>query len=367
MESKADSFDIEALKAILRLKAGLSPLNHLEDITVNFEKCIEYLDGLRGLCLKTGNALGVVTGRYGNGKTHFLLVSKQYAISEGYGVAHFSQDTGLCSLGHPQRHAMPLLASLRIPPHNELLLEHLRYCLDDTDRFRIFCEHLCEIAADNSPVSPIARKALEYCRLHNGLRQSSLYWYLSGARLGSMAPNPTSRLHAYNLMRFWVRYSTSFLGCKGIMILVDEVEKLFDLLPVSRRAAYRTISFYVRSLRPCILLCAITPRAWELLLSEIRDELEILLGYATLLPEEEIKHLRSALQMTTPHEVSKLNRNGYVQLMERLRTLHAKARGYVQGNNAPELHCPPISPEMTPRIFARSIISSLEASWANIV
>ena len=359
------AFDIEALKAILRLKAGLSPLNRLREITVDFDKHICYLERLNRSCAAFGNALGVVTGRYGTGKTHFLLVSKRYAIEEGYSTAHLSQDTGLCSLGHPQRHAMPLLSSLRVPPRNELLLEHLRYCIDDAPSFRVFCDQLHEIDKENSSVSEIARKALEYSRLHPSMRQSSLYWYLSGARLVSMTATPNARLQAYNLLQFWVTYCTRFLNCRGLMILVDEVEKLFDLSPISRRAAYRTLAYYAGSVQPCVLVCALTPHAWELLISEIKEESEIVLGYATLLGKENIRHFCSAIQTTNPHEVSRLNRNDYLGLMERLKRLHSQARGYSEDRNGAQLECPPISPEMTPRIFARSIISSLEASWAD--
>jgi hypothetical protein len=358
--------DVAALKAILRLKAGLSPLNRLADTTVDYAKHIGYLESLHDTCLSTGNALGVVTGPYGTGKTHFLLLSKIYAIDHGYAVAHLSLDMGLSALGHPQRHMRALLASIRVPPRNELLLEHLRYLLDDASGFRLFCHHLQEIVNENSDISEIAEKAFQYSQLHSSLRQSTLYWYLSGASLIGKAAAATVRLQAYKLLNFWVIFCKRYLNCKGLMIVLDEVEKLFDQFPVSRRAAYRSIACYASILNPGILLCALTPHAWELLLSEIAQESEIILNYSTRLQLEDIRHFSKIVQKVCPHEVSHLSRRGYSELVVRLKRLHSEARGYSADGGTADIIPPAISSEMTPRIFARSIISALEANWTQL-
>src|ERR1700723_2916403 len=95
--------DTGALRAIMRLKSGLSPIERVEDITIDLPKHLAYLNHL----LDSSNRrerLGLVLGSYGAGKTHFLQLAKRVALKQGYAVAELGQDTGLGSLAQPQRH-----------------------------------------------------------------------------------------------------------------------------------------------------------------------------------------------------------------------------------------------------------------------
>jgi hypothetical protein len=361
--NRLDANSISALRAILRLKAGLSPLVRIADVTVDFEKHSSYLTSLVESCLRLNKAFGAVVGPYGGGKTHFLLISKKIAIDHGFAVAHLSHDTGLGSLAHPQRHMLALLTSLRIPPYNQALLERLREFLDQPKNFELFCDYLHTIRSEHPEAAQIADEALWRTRLDRTIRSTSLYWFLSGASLVSKYANSSTRLQAYNLLLFWSIFCTRFLECRGLFLLFDEVEKIYDQPPLSRNAAYKTLSFYATGLPKTILLCAFTPPAWDLLISEIKEATHSILSYVTRLPQEDIETFSRIIRASQPHEASELRRRNYLELMERLKRLHSEARNYECESCNGSLVPPPISPEMTPRIFARSIVSALEVNW----
>jgi hypothetical protein len=124
------SDSLAALSAIIRLKGGLCPLERLEELTIDLQRHSRYLRELLGAGGSGGERFGIVLGPYGSGKTHILQVTKHLALSQGFAVAHLSQDTGLNSLGHPERHVFSLVRSLRFPNPHGAMMEWLGTLLD---------------------------------------------------------------------------------------------------------------------------------------------------------------------------------------------------------------------------------------------
>jgi hypothetical protein len=81
------------------------------------------------------------------------------------------------------------------------------------------------------------------------------------------------------------------------------------------------------------------------------------------LESENIPNLLATVLKTEPHELSIFNNASYRLLGDRLKNLHAEARDYSVGLLDSESHAPTISPGITPRIYAKSVVSMLEGLW----
>src|SRR6185437_16407295 len=90
---QASNYSHSALRAILRLKAGLAPLDRLEELTVNRARHFDYLSGLLSTAESESRAFGIVLGPYGSGKSHFLQLAKQFALNHKFAVAQLNLDT----------------------------------------------------------------------------------------------------------------------------------------------------------------------------------------------------------------------------------------------------------------------------------
>jgi hypothetical protein len=356
-----------ALGELLRLRAGLSPLARVADLTVDLQEHTRYLDALFETQLHRRRPLGIVTGPPGWGKTNFLGLAKTYALSQGFAVMQLGQDTGLASLAHPQRHISLLLTSLALPEPHGLLFAWLAAALEDRHESCLLASRFEGLRRQSSDSSGIAERALWEMRSSHPSRIALTLEYLSGAPLAAKTPLPLYRLRAYELLRFWVFFCTQILGCKGVVMLLDELENLFvsAIYPssMSRRAAYRTLAAYCISAADVIPIAAFTSEGWRSIRSEIDQEARIILGYATRLAEEDVAGFAASLLAVQAHHLRPLDSRDYRELTSRLLRLHAEARGYVSLSGVDQLRVPVASPEMTPRIYARSIVSTLEALW----
>src|SRR5437870_2447736 len=75
-----------SLTDVLRLRAGLSPLTRVADVTVHLHEQTRVLDGIFEAHQQGRKPIGIVTGQYGSGKTHFLLLAKMHALAQGFAV-----------------------------------------------------------------------------------------------------------------------------------------------------------------------------------------------------------------------------------------------------------------------------------------
>jgi hypothetical protein len=357
--------NLAALSAIIRLKGGLCPLERLEDITIDLQSHSNYLRSLLGSGGSGGEKFGIVLGPYGSGKTHILHVTKHLALSQGFAVAHLSQDTGLNSLGHPERHVFNLVRSLRFPNPYGTMLEWLGTLLDQPAERSSFETSLRGLRSECRSLVDSALWILQ--QAPRNIQTGLLLEYLSGALLIGKTATTSSRLQAYELVRFWVAFSTRVLGCKGFVLLVDELENLFSNAVywniLSRRLAYRTLSYYTEALPQATTICALTPGGWNLLHSEVQHASSGVLLEVETIAGEKVEALFRRILRTQPHELAPFTGKDYRVFLDRLATLHSEARAYPRSWMDSSSFLPRISPGMTPRIFAKSVVSALDHKW----
>src|SRR5437762_1607358 len=102
---------VTALADLYRLKAGLSPYHHLDELTIGFDRLKRWVGPLLHAD-GTGERLAIVTGPYGAGKTHTLQVARLVAARRGFAVTTMSPDLGQSILAHPQRLISSLIENL---------------------------------------------------------------------------------------------------------------------------------------------------------------------------------------------------------------------------------------------------------------
>jgi hypothetical protein len=360
--------DHSALRALLRLKAGLTPLERVGDLTINMARHEKYLRDLFDKADASERAFGMVLGPYGAGKSHFLQLAKDYALAHNFAVAQLAQATGVGSLSHPQRHLSTILSSLTAPAPRGPLLEWLGTYADDPTNCRLLEKHLILRTDEYREVSQVVDDVLAVLRSDPAhLRSAKLVEYLSGASLVGYSAHTNARIRAYRLFQFWIKFSTNYLNCGGLLLLLDEMENLFSGAVswniLSRRTAYRSLAYYLTNLKPAIIVCALTPNGWEHMLSEIKEKRDFFTNYWSRLETENIPNLLATVLKTEPHELSIFNNASYRLLGDRLKNLHAEARDYSVGLLDSESYAPTISPGITPRIFAKSVVSMLEGLW----
>jgi hypothetical protein len=347
----------------MRLKSGLSPIERVEDITIDLPKHLAYLNHV----LDSSNQrqrLGLVLGSYGAGKTHFLQLAKRVALKQGYAVAELGQDTGLGSLAQPQRHVYPLLASLEAPAPYGRLVEWINCTLEDASD----AEGLRRIRR----ILPGAPQAVD--KLLNRIARSTSFnrprqtlEYLTGALLVGKSAAPYVRIQAYALIRFWELVCAQALGLKGIVLLVDELENLFSNAVywniLSRRSGYRALSFYTEQSKDILVVGALSPTGWDALQGEIRSNRELLCAGVSEASYENVDSLCRRVAHNVPYELPRFSKEAYTGLFERLAQLHREARDYSSEWLDTANLAPACGPEMTPRIFAKSVISALDNLW----
>jgi hypothetical protein len=352
-----------ALSAVLRLKAGLSPLQRLEELTIDFETHRQFVIPLLGNSIASGNKLGIVVGPYGCGKSHFLQIARRLALANNFAVAQLNLDTGLGSLGRPQQHVFNLITSLVFPhPHGEAL-EWLADSLRHTDGRRALAAAFKEVQPSAQETADTALRIIREVPAELGT--PLLLDYLSGALLVAKTAHPSTRMRTYELVRFWSAIAHRILGFKGVLIIVDELENLFSnaLYPsvISRQRAYRTLSHYTEMMEPAATLCALTPAGWQSLVAEVSTA-NGYLSDAPQLAAESISRLFGRVLRTKPYELVPLSGAKYKVLFERLSRLHAEARAYPR-HWMEDSSAPLAGSATTPRIFSKTVISTLESAW----
>jgi hypothetical protein len=353
--------DMAALHAILRLKAGLSPSQCLDELTVDLSRHEAFL---RDFFDSPGRTIAAVVGPYGAGKTHFLQLSKQEALKRGYAVASLEQETGLGSLSFPHRHMQVILRSLRAPVPAGHVMEYATSLLEaEPNRFLEQVRQVAEEKPEFSNIHLDLQMLLQYGP--EGLRNMRAAEYLSGALQAGRSGSRNNRASAYQLLGFWIEFLVTIFDCRGLILFIDELEGLFSGAMYwsirSRRTAYRTLAYYTSLGMRLRMLGAFTPEGWYNLQEDTRDNAGYLTIQSSVVPGEDVPTLLRGIRSIAPHELAVLSERNYLSLGEKLKKLHAAARGYQTAVNG-EVKMPYYS-GLTPRIFSRSVISALEARW----
>ena len=352
--------DISALHAILRLKAGLSPSQRLDELTVDLNRHNSFL---RDFLDPSSKAITAVVGPYGAGKTHFLRLAKQEALKKGYAVASLTQETGPGSLSFPHRHMHLVLGSLVAPDPTGSAVEYAANLIEHEPRQ--FLWQTRDVIKDRPEFQSIENNLEWLMRGADHGRATRVLEYLSGTLLSGASSSANNRVRAYRLLEFWIEYLVFTVNCKGVVLLIDEMEGLFSgalyWSILSRRTAYRSLGYYASLGRRLRILTAFTPEGWHKLQEDVQTNAASLTAQSSTVFGEDVPSLLRNLRSIRPYELTELTTHQYDELYEKLKKLHAAARGYVPATNG-HLRLPSRS-GLTPRIFSRSVVSALEARW----
>jgi hypothetical protein len=199
-------------------RLGIVPERLVTEWTVGREDEVTYI---RNWLELESEGTMVLEGAYGSGKSHLLLYLREKALEMGYAVAYAGFDPSEASAAFPKRTYRKIVRGFKVRFDGE------------TYGFRGFIEQIALRAGDESLgdhfyLGPIIRK-IRYGKM----RERDWEWLegRSGVRgnLGSLYDFTTTANIYCNIFSGLGHASSTILGLKGFIILLDEAETTSSL------------------------------------------------------------------------------------------------------------------------------------------
>lgn len=253
---RAAGADAEAWQAVEALRLGVVPFERAAAYTVGRE------DALAGLheMLEGGAGMRVLLGDYGHGKTHLLDLFEHAARAAGYATARATLDPAEVPPSHPKRLYHALMAGFRCPdapdPSPGPLFERLR-------------DSAAHLERDGARYSRFLTPALRAHRdrtntdLHDQMRDYVLGHAIDAATLDAQVRYmdwTDERLLALSDFRTYGRVYGHLLGTwatwcrdagyRGLVVLLDEAERMTALDAEHRRLASEVMAHYAAATLP---------------------------------------------------------------------------------------------------------------------
>jgi hypothetical protein len=234
-----------ARRAIESLRIGLPAFGvDMRHLAVGFEQTEEIITAFLDSVSGSGSGL-MVNGAYGQGKTFLLTILEENAVSRGFVTARAEIESLECPFNKPQKVYRTLVKDLRIPGEPKMGIENLvcmvnrqfhPLCGSDPDaRFSFFAKQLgclplawflSDPEGDTKPRllkllrgeadGSIGYARLSHCRPSLGNRLWPRFYARNQADLATYLLSGVSRL-------------ARLLGFQGLVVILDEAEKLFQL------------------------------------------------------------------------------------------------------------------------------------------
>jgi hypothetical protein len=226
----------ETRQTIEALRMGIAPVEHIMDLTIGLSEEQKSLQRAFERVRTHGGATRAVLADYGHGKTHFIALTEQSALREGFVVSSISLDqrelppsrakyiyqAALKALRYPdlpERGLAPLLERARQQP--EITQAVLRQSAKgERCPFVFGVQAYLQSESDSERLS-----ALRYLGHESGLRRAPRL-----AATGSVA-----RQYAYLFSA--IGALARALGYGGLALLIDEVDYYSRLVPASQERA----------------------------------------------------------------------------------------------------------------------------------
>ena len=326
------------MRTMYRLRSGLPPTEHLEQLTVGQERLVPKLRSLFPEVLNGKGLWAIARGDYGQGKSHVLQLFNEMALSEGFAACTVSCDGFNNALNHPQRFLPSLLSTLEIPMRLTYGYTDLLYDVLSDAQLSMRLHDLTDLHLDNwSTLALEVRSCLD--RIIQIVSQNdksrSEVWaecvrlvthHLTGDSIRHLPASPANRNTSYMLLSL-ARDLLVDLGAKGLAITIDETESIYTKLPNvrSRQGALRVLSFLCQLGNSSIVI-AMTPDGYRNMVSDLQH----ILIDPQCLPVEDIaswaKALKSgAIPILDLHPLNPTDRR---QLLDRILELYGRAYGY---------------------------------------
>lgn len=353
-----------ALRAIIRASHGLPPIEPVADLTVGYERIDQDLDRLFEHTENEGSVFSLLSGDYGTGKTHLLLHVTARALAERRPVLRLGVERLDTDLGNPQRHMRRLLEGALLPgPSIPTVFERLAAWCKNESAERRFLRTLSGLAEMEGEASSAAKRAL---RAHESGGFAGLEACLGAHDLESKTGNSTYRLDAYQRLLLWLELLDRLDECRGPVVMIDEAENLYrgGTSRPERRTALRSLAFYCGGTIPraCVIF-AVTPETLAMLREEAESMLEDITEQRTVLPCEDVTMLRRRLLRARPMDVARLGRDDLQTLAERIRELHASARGATKAADWEAFLERILKGKPSPRAVVRATVQMLERAY----
>lgn len=361
-----DDSALSELRAIVRAAQGLASREALASMTVGVERIAATIDSIFSHSAMESSVFAMLTGPHGSGKSHLLTHLAARALADQRPVFRLAVERPDADFGTPQRHLRRLLDQAVLPlaqrpgPLDQLLV----WTRDPSRRARLTAT-LEEIAGGSDEVSATARKALLLASQGED-EAYDLEQFLGAIELMTRSAAPHFRQDAYHRLGLWQLLLQKLEGCKGAVLILDEVENLYrgGVTPNERRAALRSLSFYCGGALPmaCVVL-AVTPEALRELQRESAEALQDAHEQRSALACEDAAMLRHRLTGLTPLEVPVLPSELRALLPFRVRATHERVRGRVNDPGWATFVSDLVMQNLPPRDVTRRVVDRLEGLW----
>ncbi len=299
------------LRTVQRLRSGVPPHEHVQELTVGDSRVIS---GFKELLGAASRRWVLVAGDYGEGKSHALALLRDMAHRGGFATCHVAADAWGCALNHPQRFLPALLSTLELPGRSTCgyagLLRLLM--LDAGGASRLMADvvrHLpgareIEVKAryyvGRVVLAHRQREQEDSQAIEAEIRDAT--YHLTGASIQHRAASNSVREVAYGLLGIAIGQA-KVAGARGLVLTIDEFESVFTKLHNrrSRLGAYRVLSALCEGpeLKDLRVALAMTPDSEVLLDAAIPEmsgasglECERVAGWASALAGRSVRLFR---------------------------------------------------------------------------
>ena len=357
---------LPALRTLIRAARGLPSAEPVVTMSVGHEKIDATITSLFAYAAMESAVFALLTGAYGDGKSHLPMHLTARALADKRPVFRLSLERLDMDLGNPQRH-------LRRPLEHGVLplagrpgpLDRLVAWTRSPLQLRRLLAVLKEIDAAGGEAAAPARKALSFATRSANAGVALEAW-LGAVELMTKPSNGNYRQDAYQRLILWLAVLQRLEGCGGPVLLIDEAENLYrgGTSRLERRTALRSLSFYCGGMLPgaCVVM-AITPDALGSLPAESKELLDDVAEQRTVLAWEDAAMLRRRLTALRPIEVPALASESRVVLAFRVQKTHAEVRGRVHDPDWARWVTNLVAEEIPPRTLVRRVTDRLERLW----
>lgn len=354
----------KALRALVRVSAGLPPGDLLARLTVGYEAVDEVLDRLFETASNAGSVFSLLSGAYGSGKTHLLMHVTARALADRRPVLKLGVERLDADLGNPQRHFRRLVEGAVLPgAGGPAPLDRLAIWRRTEAQEKKLVRTLEEIASSEIDAAPAAKRAL---RAIESEEPNGLEACLLGLDLETKSNGAGYRYDAYARLLLWLELCERIDGTAGPVLVIDEAENLYKAgtSRPERRTALRSLAFYCGGALPraCVIL-AVTPETLEMLREEAEEMLSEVTEQRTLLPWEDVTMLRRRLLRAKPIEVARLGKPELAELASRVREICTAARGAVRDPAWEDFVAKAVMGRPSARAVVRAAVTRTESLW----
>lgn len=261
----------EARAIIEQLRKGTVPIDHVARFTVGRKKWLSYIeDDLQHYIGEGGSKVRFINGDYGDGKTHFMSIIRHLALQQQFAVSFvvLTRDIPIQKFEVIYQELVANLAGQFAGLGIRALLEHWLAGIEADykgkgkslqDKLLALDEALKAIPDMNLNFSNALMALVEHSFGKPGQDQSkedwlqakeTLYFWFEGGKISKRDLKPFQIFEALNknnskaLLRSLISFLL-YLGYKGFVLLLDELETIMAQSTSVRNAAYENVRLLI--------------------------------------------------------------------------------------------------------------------------